>query len=237
MSTQHSYAVCRMRAACLAAAIAVGCDDTDGPGEPILMDAALTDSGVDAGSRDGSTMDSALDASVVDASRTEVSTACYSPLQTPDGGLREALSARGCACIPRPSTSYCVNHLAVVCEKGQDKWGFAVDGYCAPTRRPDPAGSCQELGGASIAPGTTCPSGFATRTGYGRYTSADAGVGEYDDCCYPIEVPAQNCTQAALTVLPAGTQISLLATKCSNAGALRAFVVGQPAASLCCTGP
>lgn len=232
MSNQYWNAFSRIGVTCIAAVIAVGCDDSDGPNDPIQLDAALTDSGVDAGPRDGSTMDSAVDASKMDDSTT-----CYSPLQTPDGGVGSAFSARGCECVASSSTSYCVNHLSVFCFKGQTEWSFGVDGYCAPTKQPDPVGSCQALGGAAIAPGTPCPSGFATRFGYDRATSVDAGVGEYDDCCYPIEVPAQNCTRAGLKVLPVGTQGSLLATKCSNAGALRAFVVGQPAASLCCTGP
>jgi hypothetical protein len=65
---------------------------------------------------------------------------------------------------------------------------------------------------------------------------AGVRVGEYEDCCYPIEVPAQNCTQAELKVLTAGTQSSLLGTTCGDAGTLRAFVVGEPSPSLCCTG-
>jgi hypothetical protein len=196
------------------------------------MDAALTDSGVDAGPRDGSTMDATVDASKMDAS-----TMCYSPLQVPDGGHAAGLSAPGCECIKSPSTSYCIAWSAVTCFNNQSGWSFGgVDGPCALTTIPDPVGSCQRLGGAQIAPGTACPSGFATQAYY-RDSSADAGVGVYNSCCYPIEVPAQNCTQAGLTVLPAGPQSSLLATQCSNGGALRAFVVGQAAKSLCCAAP
>lgn len=217
---------------CLAAVVAAGCENSDGGGDPQVIDATSPASTVDGGVRDASVMDAQL----ADASRKEPRT-CYSPLTIPAEGsaLARQDKVQGCECLADDSTEYCLDRTAIICGQGTKAWQVVLDGPCFPARGPAPVGSCQKLGGASVARGATCPSGFATRYGYYR-RSEDAGAGEYDDCCYPIEVPAQNCTAAGLKVQAAGTQSSLLGTSCGDAGVLRAFVVGQPAPSLCCAG-
>lgn len=219
-------------AVCLATLGAAGCENADGGGDPQLMDATSPASSVDAGLRDTGVMD----AQVADASRKQPRS-CYSPVAIPPerSALAKQPDAVGCQCIPGESTAYCLDSTAILCLPSK-AWQIVLDGPCFPTRAPDPVGSCQKLGGVEVERGAKCPSGFATRYGFSRRSTEDAGVGEYEDCCYPIEVPAQNCTQAGLKVEPRGTQSSLLATTCGDAGALRAFVVGGPSPSLCCTG-
>lgn len=219
------------RVVCLVALVAAGCDNADGEGDPQLWDATSAASSVDGGVRDSSVMD----AQVADASRKEPRT-CYSPVAIPAEGsaLAKQDAVSGCQCIPDESTAYCLDSTAIVCLPSK-AWQIVLDGPCFPRRAPDAVGSCQKLGGVELARGTKCPSGFATRHGY-YHRSEDAGVGEYEDCCYPIEVPAQNCTQAGHKVQVRGMQSSLLGTTCGDASVLRAFVVGEPEPSLCCSG-
>jgi hypothetical protein len=66
------FGFARLGPICVAALLAAGCDDSEGPDGPTQMDAGL----LDAGPRDGSAMDAAADGSSLDASAS-----CYSPLQ------------------------------------------------------------------------------------------------------------------------------------------------------------
>jgi len=232
MQTLRLAALCRVSAVCLLAFAATGCEDADAPNDARDIAAVSTDSGlIDGGSRDTRLLDAGVDAAPPAAPKM-----CFSPHNPPDSSAFRSTDQRGCECVHTRSTAYCVGPVAIRCTKDSVVWLVGLDGPCFPTRRPDPVGSCQQLGGVLTTRGTTCPSGFAVRRGY-YHTAEDAGVGEYEDCCYPIEVPAKNCTRAGLTVLPAGTQSSLLGTTCSNGGALRSFVIDQPTPSLCCAAP
>jgi len=216
-------------AVCLAALVTAGCESD--AGDPQTLDATSPVSTGDAGLRDGSVMDAQLG----ETSRKEPRS-CYSPLAIPAEGsaLAKQDTVSGCECIHSESTEYCLDWTAIICRESSKAWQIVLDGPCFPARAPEPVGSCQKLGGALIESGGRCPSGFASRGGYYQGSTGDGGLGPWEVCCYPIEVPAHNCTQAGSTVEARGTQSSLLGTTCGDAGTLRAFVVGQPAASLCC---
>lgn len=79
-----------------------------------------------------------------------------------------------------------------------------------------------------MARGSDCPSGFASENGF------ETAVGTVVDCCYPIRVSAQNCTQAGLEVQDGRVvDDDVLQTTCRSGTALRAFV-GETGTTVCC---
>lgn len=180
------------------------------------------------GARDVYAADDAGAANAASAHDIDASDAgpCFSPLRPPLGPL-EPLDQHGpgCACDPPPAgqeRAYCIQGKALSCDHGN--WGVGYDGPCSPFDTW--MGLCAK-GTRTTAP--SCPSGFGSDDGF---FNVDGGS-PAGRCCVPIEVSAKECTAEGFRVQPAGTQSSLLETRCSDGGMLKAFVPGATP-SLCC---
>ena len=164
---------------------------------------------------------------------------CYSPLR-PELQTEALPSAgvQGCACETYQASAdgvgrvYCLGGRAVYCPKDLGRWIVGFDGPCSPWGKPTPLEVCTERrGGSTVARGTSCPSGFSQESGFS--SAAGAGADATVDCCYPIRLSAENCTQAGFEVLEGNSTGDVLQTTCSNGKAVRAFV-GESGSTVCC---
>jgi len=166
------------------------------------------------------------------SSALDASSACNSPLHPVARGALP--TDNGCSCAAAwAQPDYCINGWGLLCYAGTDnRWWTAADGTCTPLRdQAELVAKCSARRGILVERNLGCPTGFGVLS-----SSFEAAVdgGARQECCHPIDVTAQRCSEAGLQVIAAGTESRLLDTRCSNGGELRGFVTDAAEPSVCC---